>query len=307
MLRDQTAAVTGRISSSNPNLQAIPKTFNLVLFPRDGADPVPLRFRSVYQGRAGWRLVAADFKQVECRVLAHAARDEHLEQALRSDDLFTDLAARWLEKPGREVSGRDRERTKRLVYAGLYGAGARTLADILQLPQGQLEEVIHSFDRTFPSLKRFCEGVWSECSRDGGRVSTVGRRTRTFPNISSDDAAMRAQARRQAVNFIIQGSAAELCKRAMCECVAGLRRAGVAGRLLLAVHDELVWEVAADEVPRAADIIKWSMESCGRQLGLQVPLPVALYTGHSWGDLEEYTSGVASVLTFTTEAIKTNK
>ncbi|CAG9584302.1 unnamed protein product [Danaus chrysippus] len=313
---DQTAAVTGRISSSNPNLQAIPKTFNLVLFPQDDADPVSLSFRSVYRGRAGWRLVVADFKQVECRVLAHAAQDEQLEQALTSDDLFIDLAARWLEKPVEEVSGKDRERTKRLVYAGLYGAGAKTMADILQLPHGQLEDLIRSFDRTFPSLKRFCKGVWSECSRDG-RVSTVGGRTRTFPNISSEDGSLRAQAQRQAVNFIIQGSAAELCKRSMCECVCVVRRARVEAHLLLAVHDELVWQVAEEHVPRAAgqiliyceprsiytlhvthfvditklreEIIKSCMEGCGRQLGLRVPLPVALYTGSSWGELEEYT------------------
>ncbi|XP_052740122.1 DNA polymerase I [Bicyclus anynana] len=288
---EQSAAATGRIASNNPNVQAIPKTpFNLELFPdRDHADAAPpaVRFRSVYVARAGCALLAADFRHVECRVFARAAGDAALQAALAGADLFRELAARWRGEPPAAVSAQDRERTKRLVYASLYGAGTRKLAEILQLDYDQVLSIVSSFNRTFPALKSFGRAVVARCAAQAGRLATAAGRARSFADIASADSARRAHAERQAVNFVVQGTAADLCKMAMIRCSEVLRREGVEARLLLQIHDELVWEVPLPLLHTAAVLIKRAMESCGQAWGLPA-LPVALYRGHNWGEMEDF-------------------
>ncbi|KAL0840815.1 hypothetical protein ABMA28_014625 [Loxostege sticticalis] len=286
----QTAAATGRIASNNPNLQAIPKApFSLVMFPEsEQIDNLVLNFRSVYTSRAGHQLLAADFKHVECRVFAHAAADTALLDALRSEqDLFRVLAAKWLNKSEAEVSTADRERTKRIVYASLYGAGARKLMDILDASYEQTLAITASFNRTFPSLKSFGRGVVRQCERSGGRLRTLCGRARTFKDISSQDFVARSHAERQAVNFIVQGSAADLCKMAMILTEEELRCnvPPVRAHLVLQIHDELVWEVHEEDLERAAAAVQQVMEGVGRRCGLPLRLPVALAAGRSWGDL----------------------
>ncbi|XP_013168998.1 PREDICTED: uncharacterized protein LOC106118797 [Papilio xuthus] len=277
---EQNAAATGRIACNSPNLQAVPKTpFNLTLFREDDAahEEEALNLRSVYESRSGWRLVAADFRQVECRVLALAAGDVQLLDALRSPDLFTLLAATWLGKEEAAVSGEERERTKRVVYASMYGAGANKLADVLGLGYERALEVAASFDRqcrslpivlpnstmcgeltvvisgAFPSLRRFGREVVARCERDGTLRTPCGR-ARHFPDIASGNAGARARAARRAVNFVVQGSAADVCKMAMVSSVCALagRRPALRARLLLQIHDELVWEVHQEDLHRAA-------------------------------------------------------
>ncbi|XP_038212009.1 DNA polymerase nu-like [Zerene cesonia] len=283
----QTAAATGRIACSNPNLQAIPKTaFSLVLFPQEkdhDVESVALKFRSVYTARAGCALLAADFKHVECRVFAHQAADTGLLAALASPDLFRELAAKWLNKSAASVSAEERERTKRIVYASLYGAGSRKLMEILDVSYDHALSIVSSFNRTFPAMKTFGRWVVSQCEQSGGRVRTASGRTRTFPNINSNDFATKAHAQRQAINFVVQGLAADVSKAAMC------RTARRVGAPLLQIHDELLWELPQDRVASAAEIIKSTMEECGREFGITAPLPVALYSGASWGDLTEFT------------------
>ncbi|CAG5031425.1 unnamed protein product [Parnassius apollo] len=154
-LWEQTAAATGRISCNSPNLQAVPKTpFSLTLFSREGTvdDAQTLNLRSLYVGRAGHYLLAADFKQVECRVFAHAAADNSLLQALSSPDLFRVLSAAWLNKSGSEVTNEERERTKRVVYASMYGAGVNKLADVLGLGYEHALSVVTSFNSSAADL-----------------------------------------------------------------------------------------------------------------------------------------------------------
>ncbi|XP_028162019.1 DNA polymerase nu-like isoform X2 [Ostrinia furnacalis] len=280
----QTAAATGRIASNNPNLQAIPKApFNVIMFPEsEDVDNPLLNFRSVYTARAGHALLAADFRHVECRVFAHAAADSALLAALASDqDLFKVLAAKWLNKPEAAVSSADRERTKRIVYASLYGAGARKLMEILDVSYDQSLAITASFNRTFPSLRSFGQRVVAQARNEGGRLRSLGGRARHLSGLASADPAARAHAERQAVNFIVQGSAADLCKMAM---VATSARLGGAAHLLLQIHDELVWEVHEDDLERAAAIVKEVMEGCGRACGLP-SLPVNVAAGRSWGTL----------------------
>ncbi|XP_030032156.2 DNA polymerase nu [Manduca sexta] len=289
----QTAAVTGRIASNNPNLQAIPKApFSPVMFLEDNHEEIPLlKFRSVYTSRLGYTLVAADFKHVECRVFAHAAADTSLLDVLRSrQDLFKVLAAKWLKKPEAEISSEDRERTKRIIYASLYGAGTRKLMDILNITYDQTLAITASFNRTFPSLKSFGRSVVTRCEQNGGRLSTICGRARQFKNISSEDFTLRSQAERQAVNFVVQGSAADLCKMAMIEAYEQLGKCcpAVEAHLLLQIHDELIWEVKDEHVDAVIVIIKQVMENCGRLCGMSVDLPVDLHTGKNWGEMSEY-------------------
>ncbi|KAI8435480.1 hypothetical protein MSG28_003777 [Choristoneura fumiferana] len=282
----QTAAATGRIASSNPNLQAIPKSpFSLVLFPDDGnPQEAPLNFRSVYTARAGHELLAADFKHIECRVFALCAGDDTLLAALQSDDLFRVLAAQWLGKAEAAVRAGERARTKRVVYASLYGAGARTLADILQEPYHQVLPVLASFHRTFPSLQRWARATVSLAAR--GALRSLTGRARRLPRLASADAAQRAHAERQAINFVVQASAADLCKKAMAATARRLRGAGLPAPLLLQIHDELLWELPRDHLLPAAAIIKEVMENIGRECGLAATLPVQLARGPSWGELQ---------------------
>ncbi|XP_059046617.1 DNA polymerase nu-like [Achroia grisella] len=288
----QTAAATGRIASSNPNVQAIPKTFSLTAFTEDNDhhNSELLNLRSVYVARAGYSLLAADFKHVECRVFAYIAGDTALLDALKSgDDIFTVLAAKWLNKCEREVCAEDRERTKRMVYASVYGAGTTTLMDILHLTYDHALTIITSFNRRFPSLKSFGRGVVQECEARGGRVVAASGRRRTLPGLAPGaGAALRAHAERQAVNFLVQGSAADICKTAMIVSSErlGSTRPPVDAHLLLQIHDELVWEVPHQQLHAAAGIIKDAMENCGFECGLAVRLPVALSAGRSWGEME---------------------
>ncbi|XP_047024718.1 DNA polymerase nu-like [Helicoverpa zea] len=287
----QTAAATGRIASNNPNLQAIPKApFNCVMFPEAGdTDKEQLMFRSIYVSREGFSLLAADFKHVECRVFAQAAADAGLLQALAAHaDLFNVLAAQWLKKPEAEIVLEERERTKRLVYASLYGAGTRKLMEILDVDYQQALQVAASFNRTFPSLKSFGRGVVRRCEASGGRLATLCGRVRRFANIASEDFAQKSHAERQAVNFVVQGSAADLCKLAMIMTEEQLRSCSppVEAHLMLQIHDELVWEVNDLHVDRATAIIKQVMEGCGQQCGMTVPLPVSISVGKDWGSMQ---------------------
>ncbi|CAH0578952.1 unnamed protein product [Chrysodeixis includens] len=240
----QNAAATGRIASSTPNLQAIPKApFSLCMEPDANDGQELLRFRSVYVSRAGHSFLAADFKHIECRLFAHAAADTDLQHALTSsDDLFKVLAAKWLKKSESEVSGEERERTKRLVYASLYGAGARKLMEILDASYEQALEAAASFHRAFPSLKSFGAGVCRGL-RGSARVRSLCGRARRLPRVHSAEPAARAHAERQAVNFVVQGSAADVCKTAMIATTARLRDSSLRAHLVLQIHDELVWEV----------------------------------------------------------------
>ncbi|XP_068632078.1 DNA polymerase nu-like [Battus philenor] len=286
---EQSAAATGRIASNTPNLQAVPKA-PFILQQISTEDKQVLNLRSLYVSREGHWLLAADFRQVECRVLAMAAADTGPLRALHSADLFRDLAASWLNKPEAAVTQEERERTKRVVYASMYGAGANKLADVLSLSYERALEVAASFNRTFPALKTFGRAVVSKCERDGQLRTPYGR-VRHFKNIASENFDTKAQAERKAVNFIIQGSAADLCKMAMVLTEEALRTANpqVDCRLLLQIHDELVWEVRDGDLSIAAAIIKTAMEGCGYKCGMPMVLPVALSVGRNWGEMSELT------------------
>ncbi|XP_050716052.1 uncharacterized protein LOC126998427 isoform X2 [Eriocheir sinensis] len=245
---EQTSASTGRIQCRHPNLQNIPK--QPVLVEVDG-DEMVVRARECFCSRTGHVLVAADFQQTELRMLAHLSQDSVLLAGFKEPnpsniDIFKQLSATWLDKPVNEVTSCDRERTKRVVYAVMYGAGKEKLSEVLHISLSEARDIISSFMKRFPSIPAYMKSVVELC-RQQGFLTTIFRRRRSFPGITSKDPTVQSQAERQAVNFIIQGSAADLSKAAMVQTEAALaQQPELDAKLLIHIHDELVWEVHAE-------------------------------------------------------------
>ncbi|XP_045138981.1 DNA polymerase nu-like [Portunus trituberculatus] len=287
---EQTAASTGRIQCHHPNLQNIPK--QPVTVEVDGSEMV-VRARKCFCSREGHLLVSADFQQTELRVLAHLSQDAELLAGFRqpnNTDIFKQLTASWLDKAASDVTSYEREQTKRVVYGVMYGAGREKLSEVLHITSAEASDIISSFTKRFPSIPAYIKSVIKVC-RQQGFLTTIFRRRRFFPNITSHDTAVQSQAERQAVNFIIQGSAADLSKAAMVQTEAALARwPDIDAKLLMHIHDELVWEVHTDHTQNFCDMIGRIMEDtqqlCGSLVHLTVPLPVTVSTGTNWADMQ---------------------
>eukprot|EP00897_Mesotaenium_endlicherianum_P007786 jgi/Mesen1/7035/ME000366S06241 len=308
----QTATATGRLSMEEPNLQCMEKPISLST-ERGGAPPaaqqVEVTAREVLvPSQAGWVLVAADYSQVEARMLAHFSHDPLLLGLLStvSGDLFRMIAARWLRKSEASVSGCERDRVKQLVYGLLYGMGAQALAEKLHCTPGEAAAHKRTFLETFPGVALWIAGAVAMC-RKAGCIETLGGRRRYLEKINNAKKEDHARAARQAVNSICQGSAADVIKMAMIrfhgaitgreaaaclvaepdaakwQLLAGMLR----GRchLLLQVHDELVVEVQEEHVQTAVDLLRLCMEGA---VSLSVPLLVKTRVGPSWGTMALY-------------------
>ncbi|KAK8405100.1 hypothetical protein O3P69_001589 [Scylla paramamosain] len=287
---EQTSASTGRIQCHHPNLQNIPK--QPVTVEVDGSEVV-VRARECFCSREGHVLVSADFQQTELRVLAHLSQEAELLAGFRQSnntDIFKQLTATWLNKAVSDVTSYERERTKRVVYGVMYGAGREKLSEVLHITASEANDIISSFMKRFPGIPAYIRSVIEVC-RQQGFLTTLFRRRRFFPNITSHDTAVQSQAERQAVNFIIQGSAADLSKAAMVQTEAVLARwSEVDAKLLIHIHDELVWEVHTEHTQTFCDMVGRIMEDtqqlCGPLVQLTVPLPVTVSTGTSWANMQ---------------------
>ncbi|PNF22499.1 hypothetical protein B7P43_G14844 [Cryptotermes secundus] len=286
---EQTACATGRLTSSNPNLQSVPKQPISIAGQTDEQRSILLR--SPFIPRPGHVLLAADFQHIEFRIFAHLAKDVALIQLFhKPNDIFVNLAQMWLNRGSAVITAEDREKTKRIVYAMMYGAGAQKLAEILDVKGDEANFIISSFNSIFPGLHTFRQHVIDECQKQG-YLCTVGGRRRLFPSICSSSFIVRAHTERQAVNFVIQGSAADLCKSAMLQIEHKLQEEQLAhdAHLLLQIHDELVWEVSIAQLQNVRGIVKTVMEQSKSLFGLSekfsVPLPVLISTGETWADM----------------------
>ncbi|XP_022797003.1 DNA polymerase nu-like [Stylophora pistillata] len=298
---DQTAAATGRLTSANPNLQSIPKQaieisgIKKQLIVGKPEEVVTIYARDAYRSREGWLLLAADFQSIELRLLSHLSEDPSLVQIFNDKqctDVFTTLASQWLGKSCKEIQIHERERTKRIVYSVIYGVGSDKLGQTLKVSAEKAKGFMDSFLGRFPRIKEFTRSSIESCQRNG-YASTILSRRRWLPHIKSFDFIQRSQAERQAVNFIVQGSAADICKAAMIQVVKAVcKDPSVHARLLLQIHDELLVEVPEDEINKVAACIKSIMESTEELLGskvkLKVPLPVTLSIGKTWGHMETF-------------------
>ncbi|XP_019631986.1 PREDICTED: uncharacterized protein LOC109475667 isoform X2 [Branchiostoma belcheri] len=297
---DHTSAATGRLTSANPNIQSVPKqpleiteASNKQPAEGDKHETTSLCAREPYIAREGCSFLAADFQSIEFRLLAHFSKDPSLLKVFQGDDkkdVFVELTSQWMNVPPGSVQTTDRERTKRVVYSIMYGVGPEKLATYLNVSAAEAKGFISSFLRRFPGVSRFTHKCIEECKAKG-HVRTILKRWRLIPNIKSPNFFLKSQAERQAVNFVVQGSAADICKLAMILVGKQLVERGLRARLLIQLHDELVFEVADEEVDSVRGVVKDIMQSddllCDGKIKLQVPLRVSISVGKSWGRMTD--------------------
>lgn len=267
---NQAGAATGRLSSSNPNLQNIPVRTELGREIRAAFVPAP-----------GWTLLAADYSQIELRLLAHFSGDAVLVDAFRkNEDIHTRTAAEVFGVPPLMVTPEMRRNAKAVNFGIVYGQTAFGLASQLGIAKGEAERYIQGYFERYAGVKKWIEKTIAEV-RDCGYTLTLHGRRRPIPDIGSKNPNARSFAERTAVNTPLQGTAADLIKVAMIRIDEELRRTGMATRMLLQVHDELVLECPPEEVAAAAKLVKGLMEGVA---DLRVPLLADTGTGANWRD-----------------------
>ncbi|MFN2383989.1 MAG: DNA polymerase I, partial [Gemmatimonadota bacterium] len=266
---NQTVASSGRLSSSEPNLQNIPYRTTLGREIRRGFVP----------SEPGWLFLVSDYSQIELRILAHLSQDENLLAAFRAGhDIHRQTAALVFGVPSDEVTPALRNRAKEVNFGVVYGMGAFGLARRLGIPQADAKAFITGYFDRFAGVKRFQDETIEQARREGFVTTLLGRR-RYLPEIASRNFNMRAFAERAAINSPIQGTAADLIKIAMIRIHQRLAGEAFAARMVLTVHDELVFEVPADATEALGAMVRAEMEGAIR---LDVPVVVDIGTGRTW-------------------------
>jgi DNA polymerase-1 len=267
----QAVAATGRISSIDPNLQNIP------VRTREGRE-----IRRAFITDPGWKLVSADYSQVELRILAHLAQDPTMLQAFRDGvDIHSRTAAEVFGVPLEQVTGELRRRAKAVNYGLAYGLTGFGLSRQLGIPRAEAEAVHARYFERFSSVKAYQDHLIEEARRTK-QSSTLFGRTRPLPHIDTKKFNDRRAAERLAINTPIQGTAADILKYAMLAVERRLRADAPEAHMLLTVHDELVVECPADQAPRVAELMRAEMEGAAR---LDVPLVVDVAWGDNWADI----------------------
>ncbi len=273
---NQTVAATGRLSSSDPNLQNIP------MRTEQGK-----RIRKAFVPPPGWSILSADYSQIELRLLAHFCNDEDLKKAFAEDqDIHTAVAARVFNTPAENVTSEQRRMAKTVNFGILYGMSAMGLSIRLGITRQQAAKFIDDYFARYPTVLAYQDGVIAKARRDGYVATILGRRRFFNPTAlrSKSSYRQRNQAEREAINMEIQGSAADLMKKAMLNVSAAMRKAKLQSKLLLSVHDELVFEAPAEEVSPLAKLVRAEMVNA---MALGVPLRVDVSAGPNWLDGED--------------------
>ncbi|XP_020280353.1 DNA polymerase theta isoform X2 [Pseudomyrmex gracilis] len=298
-----TCTMTGRVSMHEPNLQNVPKDFSF------GDNDFVISVRMAFVPALGNIILSADYCQLELRLLTHFSQDSTLCEIMRQEgDIFKSIAAKWNNVTEEEVSNKMRQHTKQLCYGMIYGMGVKSLAETLCVSEPEAQEFLESFMSTYPGIYKWLNDVLEETHNDGYVMTLLGRR-RQFPDLKSEKSSVRAAAERQAVNTKVQGSAADIVKKAMITIEERMRHSFPdsaivfpearnnrklrssremqqrGGYLVLQLHDELLYEVNLADLKKVAAIIKDSMENVSQ---LTVPLPVKIRVGPAWGDLTDY-------------------
>ncbi len=271
----QTIAATGRLSSSHPNLQNIP------VRRAEGRE-----IRRAFVAGAGFdQLLVADYSQIELRILAHLSQDAGLLDAFASrEDIHATTAAKVFEVPLEQVDGALRDRAKAVNYGLAYGLTAYGLAQQLGIGPEEASGIVEAYFARFPGVRSFLDQAVSDATRDGYTTTMFGRR-RYLPDLRADDRNRRQMAERMALNAPIQGTAADVIKLAMIELDRALARSGLGAQLLLQVHDEVILEVADDEVEDARALVEETLSSVAQ---LAVPLEVDSAVGATWFDAQKH-------------------
>jgi len=270
---NQVVTATGRLSSSDPNLQNIP------VRTEEGRE-----IRSAFvPGERGWVLLAADYSQIELRVLAHFSGDEHLCEAFhRDEDIHARVASQVNGVPLNQVTPSMRREAKAVNFGVIYGQSPFGLAKQLGINQEAAAKFINAYFEGYPGIEEFLERILADCARTG-YVNTILGRRRAIQGVRLDAPRQRNQAERTAINTVIQGSAADLIKQAMIAIHARLAREGLPARMLLQIHDELIFEVPSKKLAALAKLV--TKEMAGVQT-LRVPLKVDVKAGPNWADAE---------------------
>ena len=267
---NQTVAATGRLSSSNPNLQNIP------IRTEEGR-----KIRQAFIPRKDWYLVSADYSQVELRILAHCSEDDILIQAFREDeDIHTRTACEVFQIEPESMTTELRRQAKAINFGIIYGMSAFGLSRQLDISNKMAKTYIDHYFARYQGVRRFMDQTITD-ARKTSRTSTLLGRIRLLPDIDSNNAMVRQAAERTAINTPIQGSAADLIKLAMIKVDDALRKKNLASAMLLTVHDELVFEVPPDELEVLTRLVRGIMEGVWE---LQVPLKVNVACGFNWDE-----------------------
>jgi len=266
----QAVAATGRLSSTDPNLQNIPVR-----------TPEGRRIRQAFVAPPGTRLVAADYSQIELRIMAHLSGDASLLAAFAEDrDIHQATAAEVFGVPLAAVSGDQRRSAKAINFGLIYGMSAFGLARQLGIGRGDAQKYVELYFERYPGVKRYMDET-RQAAHDNGFVETVFGRRLYLPDIQSRNAAMRQYAERSAINAPMQGTAADIIKRAMIDVHGWLLGSSLRARLIMQVHDELVLEVAAADVDSVITGLRLRMVRSGE---LRVPLKVDVGVGANWDE-----------------------
>jgi DNA polymerase-1 len=269
---NQTITATGRLSSSDPNLQNIPVRGEM-----------GRQVRRAFIADPGWVLLSADYSQVELRILAHLSRDPGLLEAFaRGEDIHASTASTLFGVPTDQVTPEQRRVAKTVNFGLMYGMSEYGLAQRLGIEQEEAARFIATYFNRYPAVRRYLEETVRQ-GRQLGYVSTILGRRRYIPELNASNRNVRAAAEREAINAPIQGSAADIIKIAMVRLHRALKEGGLRSRMLLQVHDELVLEVPEDEAETVVPMVVEIMEGA---YPLEAPLRVEAHTGPTWGDLK---------------------
>jgi DNA polymerase-1 len=267
---NQTVAATGRLSSSKPNLQNIP------IRGEEGRE-----IRKAFVAEEGHKLLSADYSQVELRVFAHYSGDEAFLEAFRNDgDIHSRTAAEILGVEPDTVTQEQRRIAKAINFGIIYGMGPRKLSEELGIDIKKARDYIEAYYERYRGVRRYREEMLEGVGREGF-VTTLFNRKRYLPHINHERQHIRAEAERMAINTPIQGTAADLIKKAMIQIHDRLGREHFRAKMLLQVHDELVFEVPDDEVEAVRAMVKEEMEGV---YPLDVPLKVDSMVGKNWDE-----------------------
>jgi len=265
---NQTVTATGRISSANPNLQNIP------VRTEDGRE-----IRRAFIADPGCLIMSADYSQIELRLIADISGDPDMIGAFNAgEDIHRATAARIYHVPLDEVTDDQRRHAKTANFGIIYGISAFGLSERLGIPRGESKILIENYFKSYPRVQAYMQEC-IEGARKSGYVTTVRGRKRFLPEINSRNGALRGYAERNAVNAPLQGSAADIIKVAMIAIAAEMRRLGLRSRMIMQVHDELIFNVIPDELPQLQELVTRNME--GAYSG-RVRLEVSSGVGHNW-------------------------
>lgn len=272
---NQAGTTTGRMSSTNPNLQNIPTRGEMGSVIRDA-----------FVSPKGTTFLAFDYSQIEMRVLAVLSEDEHLIEVFqKGDDVHTSVASRVFKVKENDVTPEMRRRAKVINFGIVYGMGVSALKDNLGSTRAEAQEFYDNYFLTFPKIAKYFEDVKSGAKKDGYTTTYFGRR-RFFPGLKSTVPFIRASAERMAMNAPLQGTAADIIKIAMKHAHEGLMKEGLLSKahLLLQIHDELLYEVDEDAVLKVREVVEYAMEHA---VEFPVPVTVSVMKGKRFGSMED--------------------